>query len=74
MNFRKLIAWVVEFFTDLSSYIEAEKAKAILRQREQQGKAENERIAKAGRAADTVRTGGRVPEQDDPNNRDNIKR
>lgn len=39
-------------------------------QREQDGKTENERIAKAGRAADTVRNDGGVREQDDPNNRD----
>lgn len=47
------------------------KREGALEQRESDMRAENDRIAKASRAADDVRSGGGVPIESDPNNRDN---
>lgn len=60
----------------LANYFERQRLRedGAAQQRAQDAKDENERIAKAGRAADAVRDGGGVSVDEDPLNRRNARR
>jgi len=73
ITWAKIVAGLVSLFNAFAAWAAREQAKAdgAAIQRDQDQRAENERIAKADSARDDVRTGGGVPIEADPFNRDN---
>lgn len=75
MVWAKILAGLVNLFNAFAEWAKTEQAKAdgAAIQRDKDLRAENERIAKADMAAADVVSGGGLPSEDDPYNRDHGK-